>query len=72
MRDFFEEAGSFIAFGVVVAMVFSMIMAYPVMLLWNWLVPMILGLPALGFWEAWGVLVLCNLLIKSSSSSSSS
>jgi hypothetical protein len=35
-----------------------------VMALWNWLIPAIFGLPALGYWQALGLLVLCHLLFK--------
>ena len=34
-----------------------------VMWLWNWLMPMIFGLPTLTFWQAVGLLVLCRLLV---------
>lgn len=34
-----------------------------VMWLWNWLMPMIFGLPVLTFWQAVGLLVLCRLLV---------
>ena len=33
-----------------------------VMLLWNWLIPVIFGLPAICFWQAVGLLVLCRIL----------
>ena len=36
-----------------------------VMLLWNWLMPEILGLRRLDYWQAWGLLVLCWILFKS-------
>lgn len=36
-----------------------------VMLLWNWLVPEIFGLPALSYVQAVGLLVLCKLLVGS-------
>jgi len=32
------------------------------MLLWNWLMPAIFGLPLLSYWQAAGVLVLSRLL----------
>jgi len=35
-----------------------------VMLLWNWLMPEIFGLPALSFLQAVGLTVLCHLLFK--------
>jgi len=33
-----------------------------VRLLWNWLLPPILGLPAITFWQALGLLALCRIL----------
>lgn len=33
-----------------------------VMLLWNWLMPVLLGLPAISFWQATGLLLLCRIL----------
>jgi len=35
-----------------------------VMSLWNWLMPELFGLKRLGYWQAWGLLVLCWLLFK--------
>jgi hypothetical protein len=32
------------------------------MLLWNWLMPAIFGLPLLSYWQATGILVLARLL----------
>ena len=47
--------------GLVVLIV--LLTAYPVMLLWNWLMPMIFGLPTIGFWESLGLITLFRLLI---------
>lgn len=33
-----------------------------VMLLWNWLMPELFGLPAISFWQAAGLLLLCKIL----------
>jgi hypothetical protein len=35
-----------------------------VMLLWNWLMPEIFGLPTLDYWKAWGLLILCSILFR--------
>jgi hypothetical protein len=35
-----------------------------VMLLWNWLVPSIIGWKPVSYWQAWGILVLCTILFK--------
>jgi len=36
-----------------------------VMLLWNWLLPVLFGLSSISFWQALGILVLCRLLFGS-------
>lgn len=51
-------------FGTIVCLV----IAFPVMLIWNWIMP-IFKLPELTFMQSFGLLVLCNLLIKSTSES---
>jgi hypothetical protein len=35
---------------------------FVVMWLWNWLMPKIFGLPQIGYWEGWGLLVLAKIL----------
>ena len=45
-------------FGVVAVGVVGLV----VMGLWNWLMPVLLGWPAIGFWQALGLLVLCRIL----------
>ena len=65
------------AFGLVIAAVVIVVIAgllfsYPVMLLWNGcLIAAIPGIKAIGWTQAWGILILCGLLFKSSSSMSS-
>jgi hypothetical protein len=34
------------------------------MWLWNWLMPAIFKLPAIGFWQAVGILILAQILFK--------
>lgn len=34
------------------------------MALWNWLMPVIFGLPRIGFWQSLGILVLAQFLFK--------
>ena len=46
-----------------------MLMGYPIMLLWNWLMPNIFGLHEIGFWQAVGLNTLCTLLFKPTVSS---
>lgn len=42
-----------------------------VMALWNWLMPDLFGLKRIGYWQAWGLLVLCKILFHGGSSGSS-
>jgi hypothetical protein len=51
--------------GIAALAALAAVLGLAVMYLWNWLVPELFGLPALGFWEAVGLLVLCHLLFKS-------
>lgn len=37
--------------------------ALVVMLLWNWLMPVIFSLPSIGFWQAGGLFILARLLL---------
>jgi hypothetical protein len=37
----------------------------PLMILWNWLMPTIFGLPEIGFWQACGLQLLATILFKS-------
>ena len=39
----------------------------PLMILWNWLMPSIFGLPEIGFWQACGFQILSIILFKSTS-----
>ncbi|MCX6574863.1 MAG: hypothetical protein NTV82_00560 [Candidatus Aminicenantes bacterium] len=42
-----------------------------VMALWNWLMPDIFGLKRIGYWQAWGLLILCKILFSGCGSGSS-
>jgi len=53
-----------------IAFIASLVFAWPVMLLWNWLMPVLFGLTKLTFWQAWGLTFLTGLLFNRSSSSS--
>ena len=46
--------------GVLMAFLFGWI----VMLLWNWLMPPVFNLPAITFWQAWGLVILTHILFK--------
>ncbi len=43
---------------------FSLALAWPVQLLWNWLMPAIFGLQAITFWQAAGLMLLVSILFR--------
>ena len=48
----------------------GLVLAFPVMWLWNYAMPVATGAGVIGYWHAWCLLVLSSLLVKSASSSS--
>jgi hypothetical protein len=48
--------------GLVAAVFFGLIFGYFVMHLWNWLMPGLFGLGTIGFWKAFGLIILARLL----------
>lgn len=50
----------FIAGGII-----ALLVAWPLMLLWNWLLPVIFGVKVITFWQAFGLVFLTNILFKS-------
>lgn len=54
-----------------IVILISVILGLPLMLLWNWLMPVIFGLGKIGFWQAVGLNFLSSILFKSTSNSSS-
>jgi len=52
------------AFGwlLVVALIIEAVIAWPVMLAWNCVVPHMTKLPEIGFWQAFSMLFLLNML----------
>jgi len=61
MKNSFETFAAFIGLIAIVIV----ILGYPLMLLWNWLMPIIFGLPEITFWQAIGLNVLSTILFKS-------
>lgn len=52
---------------VITIIVVGLVMSLPIMLLWNGcLVAAIPGIKAIGWIQAWGLMILCSLLFKSS------
>lgn len=42
--------------------VLGLLIALPIMLLWNWLAPVLFGLPTITFWQALGLFALLRCL----------
>ncbi len=51
--------------GIMVGLCLAFLFGLFVMLLWNWLMPEIFGLKRIGYWQAWGLVLLCHILFKS-------
>ena len=43
----------------------ALLFGLPLMLLWNWLMPTIFGLPTITFWQGVGLNFLSSILFKS-------
>ena len=62
MKSNLEAIGAFI--GMIAITI--VLLGYPIMLLWNWLMPSIFGLPEITFWQAIGINILSTILFRSS------
>lgn len=47
----------------------SVLITFPFMLLWNWLMPIIFGLTKITFWQSLGLLILSGMLFRTSTKS---
>lgn len=54
-----------IVVGLALIVFLSFLLALPVMLLWDAVIPAIFGLPEITWLQAWGLSLLCGLLFKS-------
>ncbi len=70
MRNFFTNLLTFIIALLFIA-VFSLLLAFPVMWLWNWIMPVIFGLTRVTFWQALGINLLCGFLFKGTTTTKS-
>jgi hypothetical protein len=51
---------------ILLGFVVGLLIMFPLMWLWNWLMPTLFHLPTITIWQAWGLSVLSSLLFKSS------
>lgn len=52
-----------IVFGIIAIVGLAILFGFIIMWLWNWLMPMIFGLPTLTYWQAVGLFILLKILI---------
>jgi hypothetical protein len=57
----FQIAG-WVLGGIVLAVVFAFLFGYFVMLLWNWIMPALFGLPEINYWMGFGIILLGRLI----------
>ncbi len=50
--------------GILLAALMAFLLGFVVMLLWNWLMPPIFGLPEITYWQGWGLVLLAHILFK--------
>ena len=63
--EYYEEHEKFMSCSItlILGLVLSLLFAWPVQLLWNWLLPRLLNLPEITFLQAWGLELLCGMLL---------
>jgi hypothetical protein len=54
--------GFLIVLGVIILAV--LFLGFPLMLLWNWLMPYLFNLPTIGFWQAVGLNFMATILFR--------
>ncbi len=52
--------------GVCVNIMIGLLYAYPVMLAWNFTMPLVFELPVINYWLAFGFFMLSDMLLKKS------
>lgn len=57
--------------GLLIGIMFSLLTAFPIMLIWNAIIPNLLGLKQIDFWQALGLAALARLIWGTGSSPSS-
>jgi len=51
-----------VVLGIIGAAVFALVFGWLVMILWNWLMPVIFHLGEIGYWQAFGIVILAKLI----------
>ena len=61
MKNSFKAIAAFLGMIAIVIV----LLGYPLMLLWNWLMPVLFKLPEITLWQAIGLNLLSTILFKS-------
>lgn len=64
MENLFKNIGYIVGF-LFIIMLLGLLLGFPIMWLWNWLMPIIFELPRITFWQAVGLNILSVCLIRS-------
>lgn len=51
--------------GIAVIFIVDLVMAWPLMYAWNFVIPGLFKLPVISYWQAFALLIVSSLLIKS-------
>jgi putative flippase GtrA len=60
MNTFLKTAAAFVG----VLVLWTLLVTLPVQLLWNWLCPVLFGLPKISFLQTMGLLLLVNFIFN--------
>ena len=63
MKDFLTNLVVFLGTLVLIGFI-ALLLGFPVMWLWNWIMPAIFALPRVTFWQAVGINLLCGFLFR--------
>lgn len=61
--DVLEAIGT-VFVGILIAAATAFILGLLVMWMWNWLMPILFGLETINYIQGWGIMFLCGLLFK--------
>jgi hypothetical protein len=59
----FVVVGAFLL-GIGLVLGLAALQAFLLMLLWNFTMPAVFGLPVIGFWRMWALLILFNIVVR--------
>ena len=61
----FVSSIGIVVLGIILVLLLSFLLAFPVIWLWNFAMVATLGVSNIGYWTAWGIYILAALLFRS-------